>query len=121
MRTVHRLRLAAAVLTLTGAIVGSFVWGDGSAKRTPLQPPSGKKDAPDFRLGDGLAGGKFADQFPTRQLSWRGSISCNELPEPLALVGQGAVLAYSTLATMELLAVGCNSDKVSPSVCRTPL
>ena len=60
MRTLHRLKLAGAVITLTGAIVGSYVWGDGSGKRAPLQPSLGQKDAPEIRLGDGLAGGKFA-------------------------------------------------------------
>src|SRR5262245_10985950 len=60
MRTVQRLKLAGTAVTLTGVIVGSYVWGDGSGKRAPLQPSSGQKDAPEIRLGDGLAAGKFA-------------------------------------------------------------
>src|SRR5450631_1351146 len=48
---------------------------------------------------------RTAAQLPTRQLSWRGSISCKEAPVPLALIGQGNWFSYSTLVTVTLLEV----------------
>lgn len=61
MSTVHRLKLAGAVFALAGAIVCTQVWGDASGGRNPTQPPTGRKDAPEVRLGDRLATGKFAE------------------------------------------------------------
>src|SRR5882724_7274915 len=61
MSTVHRLKLAGAVFALAGAVVCTQVWGDASGGRNPMQPPKGRTDAPEVRLGDRLVTDKFAE------------------------------------------------------------
>src|ERR1035437_2774271 len=64
---------------------------------------------------------RTAAQLPTRQLSWRGSMSWRELPATRA--GQGGRQSYWTAVTVRLLEPllpGWTSESVWPG-CKVPL
>ncbi len=63
MSTVHRLRLAGAVLSLAGVITCTQVWGDAGRNRKPMQPTRSGTDKPAVNgITEGLAAAKFAKQ-----------------------------------------------------------